>query len=156
MGFIAFLLLNYGRRRIHLNESYNQIMSSIHGPIYSQDSSSHPLFPHSSSSSPPRPRLSNSRTASDIITLTKESQRFISLTLLWYYATGIHLFGFLWGLLGIFWYRGYPHIACDSHLIKVYFLSLPINSFSLFLTPFDSLLFNFLDLCKMSNSFNCL
>lgn len=102
MGIAALMLMSYGRRRIHLNESYEQLMDSIHGHDHTN--------------------RNHSSTASDsLVTLAKDSQRCLSLPVLWYFAGGIHLFGLVWGILGIYWssYRD----KCRHELIEVQYLS---------------------------------
>jgi hypothetical protein len=98
MGIAALMLLSYGRRRIHLNESYEQLMDSIHQPDLT--------------------KRSHSTTASDsLVTLAKDSQRCMSLSVLWYFAGGVHLFALIWGVLGIYWssYRD----KCRHELVEV-------------------------------------
>jgi hypothetical protein len=98
MGIAALMLLSYGRRRIHLNESYEQLMDSIHQPD--------------------RINRNHSTTASDsLVSLAKNSKRCLSLSALWYFAGGIHLFGLIWGILGIYW-SNYQD-KCRHELIEV-------------------------------------
>jgi hypothetical protein len=97
MGLAALVLLSYGRRRIHLNDSYEQLIDQSY---------------HSTSQ-----RRHHSTTASDVETLAKDSQRCISLPTLWYLSGGIHIFGFIWGILGMYWSR-YDQ-SCSRTLMQV-------------------------------------
>jgi hypothetical protein len=100
MGLAALVLLSYGRRRIHLNDSYEQLMDSIHESNYLNGQRRH-----------------HSTTASDVEALAKDSQRCISLTTLWYLAGGIHVFGLIWGTLGMYW-SNYDN-TCSHTLLQV-------------------------------------
>jgi hypothetical protein len=104
MGIVATMLLHYGRRRIHLLDSSEQLLFSI------QPDSNHSMSALSSSQTTSSP-------ASDMIALARDSQRCLPLTLVWYLAGGINTFGLLWSLLGLYW--SFYQQECNNHLVQV-------------------------------------